>query len=165
MQLSAAIFPVLLMRTLRPEHSNDLPKETHLAGGRSSNWTQAIWCYSQKSVPLHFVASMEDNFVFRPVRIDHWRMILIPAYASDTGAFALRRIFPTRYEYVCGDITFIRQTEKEREKKEIMYTIKLTEVTLGGFCFVFLSMPHGTWDLSSPTRDWTRTLRTGSMES
>ena len=91
--LSAAIFPVLLMRTLRPEHSNDLPKETHLAGGRSSNWTQAIWCYSQKSVPLHCVASMEDNFVFRPVRIDHWRMILIPAYASDTGAFALRRIW------------------------------------------------------------------------
>ena len=114
-------------------------------------------------ITLHLLYGHYIKKIFLTVFCYEWSLKVI--WSQVCQPFALRRIFPTRYEYVCGDITFIRQTEKEREKKEIMYTIKLTEVTLGGFCFVFLSMPHGTWDLSSPTRDWTRTLRTGSMES
>ena len=31
--------------------------------------------------------------------------------------------------------------------------------------FSFFTVPHGLWDLSSPMRDWTRTLSSKSMES
>ena len=33
------------------------------------------------------------------------------------------------------------------------------------FIFIFLATPRGLWDLSSPTRDRTRTLGSESVES
>ena len=34
-----------------------------------------------------------------------------------------------------------------------------------GFCFCFLAVPHGMWNLSSPTRDWTHVPCGRSAES
>lgn len=53
------------------ENSNHLPKETHRIGSKVSILTQAIWHHSQYfGLPCH-VASLEDNFIARSVRLAH----------------------------------------------------------------------------------------------
>lgn len=92
--LSATIIiPVLFMRTLRLENSNDLPKETYLVGGKGNTWNQAIWHHNQYFWPSHCVVSLEDNIIPRSVKIFHWKVTQIHGFASYIRVFTVRRIW------------------------------------------------------------------------
>lgn len=97
--LSAAFIAVLLMRTLRPENSNDLPKETYLVGGKGSVWIQAIRCHSPKFWSLRSMASLDDTFLSSSIRTDHWKVTLIQGLALYTRVFAVRRIWSELFRF------------------------------------------------------------------
>lgn len=69
-------------------------------------------------ITLHLLYGHYIKKIFLTVFCYEWSLKVI--WSQVCQLFGLRRIFPTRYEYVCGDITFIRQKEREREKKEII---------------------------------------------
>ena len=84
---------------------------------------------------FYYIVTTLNKNLFWQYSVYEWSLKVI--WSQVCQLFALRRIFPISYEYLCGDTTFTRQTKRETENKERIYTMKLTEVTLGGFCFVF----------------------------
>ena len=66
-------------------------------------------------ITLHLLYGHYIKKIFLTVFCYEWSLKVI--WSQVCQLFGLRRIFPTRYEYVCGDITFIRQKEKERRRK------------------------------------------------
>ena len=95
---------------------------------------------------FYYIVTTLNKNLFWQYSVYEWSLKVI--WSQVCQPFALRRIFPISYEYVCGHTTFTRQTERERENKERIYTMKLTEVTLGGFCFVFFLI-RASWNLGS----------------